>query len=97
MNKKTLKQDNTVIMSDKYISESGVQGGKAIGEHIVLGSFIIGIPLLIIGTYALLNILFDWGFPTNSAIIILVLLVFIIGLLMTIGGYSIYRTKNVKK
>lgn len=97
MNKKTTKKDNTVIMSDKYISESGVQGGKIIGEHIALGSFIIGIPLLTIGVYALLNILFGWGFPTNSAIIILVLLVFIIGLLMTIGGYSTYIIKNVKK
>jgi len=97
MNKKTTKEDNTVIMSDKYISESGVQGGKIIGEHIALGSFIIGIPLLTIGLYALLNILFGWGFPTNSAILILVLLVFIIGLLMTIGGYSIYITKNVEK
>lgn len=97
MNKKTAKEDRTVIMSDKYISESGVQGGKIIGEHLALGSFIIGIPLLTIGTYVLLNILFGWGFPTNNAIIILVLLVFIIGLLMTIGGYSIYITKNVKK
>ena len=97
MSKKTRKGDNTVIMSDKYISESGAQGGKVIGEQIVLVSFIIGIPLLTIGTYALLNILFGWGFPTNNAVIILVLLVFIIGLLMTIGGYSIYRTKNVKK
>ena len=97
MNKKTIKEDRTVIMSDKYISESGVQGGKIIGEHLALGSFIIGIPLLTIGIYALLNILFGWGFPTNNAIIILVLLVFIIGLLMTIGGYSIYITKNVKK
>ncbi len=97
MNKKTTKEDNTVIMSDKYLSESGVQGGKIIGENIALGSFIIGIPLLIIGIYALLNILFGWGFPTNNAIIILVLLVIIIGLLVTIGGYSIYRTKNVKK
>jgi len=97
MNKKTTKEDNTVIMSDKYISESGVQGGKIIGEHIALASFIIGIPLLTIGVYAIVNILFGWGFPTNSAILILVLLVFIIGLLMTIGGYSIYITKNVEK
>ena len=97
MNKKTKTKDNTVIMSDKYISESGVQGGKIIGEHIALGSLIFGIPLLTIGTYALLNILFGWGFPTNNAIIILVFLVIIIGLLMTIGGYSIYITKNVKK
>jgi len=97
MNKKTTKEDNTVIMSDKYISESGVQGGKIIGDNIALASFIIGIPLLTIGVYAIVNILFGWGFPTNSAILILVLLVFIIGLLMTIGGYSIYITKNVEK
>ena len=97
MNKKTSKEDNTVIMSDKYISESGVQGGKIVGEHLALGCFIFGIPLLIIGIYGLLNMLFGWGFPTNSAIIILVLLVFIIGLLLTIGGYNIYGTKNIKK
>ena len=94
MNKKTSKGDNTVIMSDKYISESGVQGGKAIGEHIALGSFIVGIPLLAIGAYGLISMLFGWGFPTNSAVIILVLLVIIIGLLLTIGGYSIYITKK---
>jgi hypothetical protein len=83
-------------MSDKYISESGVQGGKIIGEHLALGSLIFRIPLLIIGIYALLNMLFSWGFPMNCAIIILVLLVIIIGLLLTIGGYNIYRTKMLK-
>jgi len=96
MNKKTTKKDNTVIMSDKYISESGVQGGKIIGEHLALGSLIFGIPLLIIGLYGLINMFFGWGISTDIAIIILVLLVFIIGLLMTIGGYSIYRSKNIK-
>ena len=97
MGKKVSKKDNTVIMSDKYISESGVQGGKIIGEHIGLGSLIFGIPLLLIGVYGLLNLLLAWGFQTNSAVIILVLLVFIIGLLLTIGGYNIYREKNDKK
>ena len=96
MNKKTKKEDNAVIMSDKYLSESGVYGGKIIGEHLALGSLIFGIPLLIIGLYGLINMLFGWGIPTDIAIIILVLLVFIIGLLMTIGGYSIYRSKNIK-
>ena len=96
MNKKTTKKDNTVIMSDKYISESGVQGGKIIGEHLALGSLIFGIPMLIIGLYGLINMLLGWGSPTNSAIIILVLLVIFIGLLMTLGGYSIYRSKNIK-
>jgi len=96
MNKKTTKKDNTVIMSDKYISESGVQGGKIIGEHLALGSLIFGIPMLIIGLYGLINMLLGCGIPTNSAIIILVLLVIIIGLLMILGGYSIYRSKNIK-
>jgi len=97
MNKKTSKEDKTVIMSDKYLSESGVQGGKVIGEHIALGSFIIGIPFLIIGLIALIVILFGFGFPTHAAGIIAALLVTVIGLLLVIGGYNIYRTKHVKK
>lgn len=43
MNKNTPKEDKTVIISDKYLSESGTQGGNIIGEKIVLFSFIIGI------------------------------------------------------
>ena len=97
MNKKTSKEDNTVIMSDKYLSESGVQGGKVIGEHIVLGSFIVGIPFLIMGSYALINILFGWGFATHAAGVIGALLVTIIGLLLVIVGYNIHRTKQFKK
>ncbi len=97
MNKKTSKEDNTVIMSDKYLSESGVQGGKVIGEHIALGSFIIGIPFLIIGLIALFGMLFGFVFPTHTAGIIAVLLVTVIGLLLVIGGYNIYRTKHIKK
>ncbi len=97
MNKKTTKEDKTVIMSDKYISESGVQGGKVIADHITLGSFIIGIPLLIIGLIALIGILFDFGFPTHAAFIILATLVTVIGLLLVIGGYNINRAKHVKK
>jgi len=96
MNKKATKKDNTVIMSDKYLSESGVQGGKVIGEHIVLGSFIAGVTFLLLGLYAIFSMLLG-SFPTNTAIIILVLLVNVIGLLMIIGGYSIYLTKHVKK
>lgn len=96
MRKKKSEEDNTVIMSDKYLSESGVQGGKILEENLALFSFIIGIPLLAIGTYALLNMLFGWGFPTNNAVIIGVLLVIAIGLLMTIGGYNIYKSKQVK-
>ena len=96
MNKNVKKEDKSVIMSDKYISESGVQGGKVIGEHIVLGSFIVGIPLLLIGLYAIFSILLG-SFPTNTAIIILVILINFIGVLMIIGGYSIYLTKHTKK
>ena len=96
MNKETSKEDHTVIMSDKYISESGVQGGKVKAEHIALGSFIIGIPMLIIGLYAIISMLFNYGFPTHVAGIIAALLVTVIGLLLVIGGYNIYRTKHLK-
>lgn len=96
-NKKTSEEDRTVIMSDEYLSESGVQGGKIIGEHIVLGSLIFGISFVIIGLYALVSIVFGFGFPTNTAIIIGALLVTVIGLLLNIGGYTIYRTKHFKK
>ena len=89
------KEDKTVITSDKYISESGVQGGKAIGEHIVLGSFLVGIPIFIMGLIGIF-ILFFGRIPTNTANVILVLLLTIIGLLFVIGGYNIYRSKHIK-
>lgn len=94
MGKKASKEDHTVVMSDRYLSEAGIQGGKALGDHLALGSLIIGIPLFFIGIYGLLNMLLGWGFPTNNAIIILVLLVTIIGFLMTIGGYNIFKSKH---
>ena len=97
MSKKTLKGDKTVITSDKYLSESGVQGGKAIADHIILASFIGGIPLLIIGAISLIAIFLDLGFPSNTAVIIGALLVTIIGFLLVIGGYFNYRDKHVKK
>lgn len=97
MKKNISKEDKTVIMSDKYISESGVQGGKVIGEHIVLDSLIFGIPFLIIGLIGLF-MLFGLGFPaTNTANIILMLLLTVIGLLLIIGAYNIYITKHDKK
>jgi hypothetical protein len=83
-------------MSDEYVSESGVQGGKIIGEHLALGCFLIGIPFFIMGLFALFDMLFGFGFPTNKAVIILVLLVIVIGLLLIIGGYFIYRDKHEK-
>ena len=95
MNKNRSKEDNTIIMSDKYLSESGVQGGKIIGEHIVLGCFIIGIPFFIIRLCALFSILYGL-FSTNSAIIIGALLVTVIGLLLIISGYFIYKDKHVR-
>jgi len=94
MNKKTSEEYN--IESDKYIRDSGVQGGKIIGEKLALLAFIIGIPILTIGIYSLFNMLFGFGFPMNTATIILVLLAIVGGLLMTIGGYTIYRAKHVK-
>ncbi len=97
MKKNTSKKDNTVILSDEFLSQSGVQGGKIIAEHIVLGSLIFGIPFLIIGFYALFSMIFGLGYQTNTAIIIAALLVTVIGFLLIIGGYSIYRTNHVKK
>ena len=93
MNTKSSGDKRSVIMTDKYISESGIQGGNILGEHIALLSLIIGVPLLLIGIYGLLNMMFDWGFPVNNAVIILVFLVIIIGFLMTVGGYTIYKEK----
>jgi len=89
------KEDKTVITSDKYISESGVQGGKAIGEHIVLGSFLVGIPFFILGLIGIFILLFGL-IPINTANLILVLLLTVIGLLFIIGGYNIYRSKHIK-
>jgi len=97
MNKKTSEEDNTVIISDQYLSESGIQGGKIIGEHIVLGSLIVGIPFLIMGLIGLFMI-FGLGHPAaNTANILLMLLLTVIGLLLIIGTYNIYRKKHVKK
>jgi hypothetical protein len=85
MNKEKLEE--YTLESDKNLRESGVQGGKIMAEHLALGCFIFGVPFLIIGLWALCNMLFGFGFPTNVAIIIGALI---------IGGYSIYRTKHVK-
>jgi hypothetical protein len=72
-----------------------VQGGKIIGEHIVIGSLIGGFTLLILGLYAIFSMFLGF-FPTNTAIIILVIVVNVIGLLLIIGGYFIYINKHVK-
>ena len=100
MNKKTTKQDNTVIMSDKYLSEAGVQGGKIIAEKLLLGCLIIGIPLFSIGIFSLFYMLFVTGPPKNWPVILYVFgpqtLGIIIGLLLIISGYFIYRDKHAK-
>jgi hypothetical protein len=90
------KSEEYNIESDKNLRDSGVQGGKIIGENLALGSFIFGISFLILGLYAFCSMLFGFGFPTNTADIILALLATVIGLLLIIGGYSIYRSKHVK-
>lgn len=97
MNKKPSEGKRSVITSDKYLSESGIQGGKVLGEHISLGSFIVGIPFFIIGLIALIGMLFNLGFPTNSAIILGSVLITIIGLLLVLGGYHTYKTKHNNK
>ena len=90
MNKETPK-DNTVIMSDEYLSESGLQGGKALGDNLSLFSFVVGVPLLLLGLFGIYSIFFNSSFESNLAIIILVVLVTIIGALMTMGGYFLRK------
>jgi hypothetical protein len=92
---KDISEDYNIELN-KNIRDSDIQGGKILGEKLALGSFIIGIPFLIIGLYALCNMFFGFGFPTNTADIIAALLVTVIGLLLIIGGYSIHRAKHVK-
>jgi len=72
------------------IEESGLQGGKTLGDHLYLLSFVIGIPMLIVGVLSCVNMLFNMGMIINSATIILVIITTIIGALMTIGGYFLY-------
>lgn len=86
-----------MINSDKYLSESGLQGGKVLGNRISLVSFISGIPLFAIGFFAMFSIIFDLGFPTNSAAIISAVLVTVIGLLLILGGYSTLRRNRSGK
>ena len=79
------------VVFSKDIKEAGLQGGKVIGNKLSLLAFIIGMPMLIMGLYSLFSMLFGFGFPVNMATIILVLLANVIGLLLIIGGYVIYR------
>jgi len=79
------------IMMHKDLKEAGLQGGKTISDKLAIFSFVIGIPLLVIGLYALFNMFFGLGFDINLATIILVIIVNALGLLLIIGGYNIYR------
>jgi hypothetical protein len=80
------------IILHKDIKDSGFQGGKVIGDKLSLFSFIIGIPLFIIGIYGLINMVFGLGISFIMANVILILLVISIGLLLIIGG--IFISKN---
>ena len=84
------KIERDVIMHED-IKVSGLQGGKIIANKLALFSFIMGIPLLLIGLYGLFSMIFDLGFPMNTATLILVLVVISLGSLFTIGGYFLYK------
>jgi len=94
MDKKPYKNkiERDVKMHDD-IRVSGLQGGKVLGNKLALFSLIIGIPLLLIGLYGLLSMVFDLGFPKNTATLILVLVVLSLGSLLTIGGYFLHKEK----
>jgi hypothetical protein len=84
------KIERDIIMHDD-IRVSGLQGGKILGHKLALFSLIMGIPLLLIGLYGLISMILDLGFPNNTAILILVLVVIALGCLFTIGGYFLYK------
>jgi hypothetical protein len=79
------------IRMHEDIKVSGLQGGKIIAEKLSLFSFILGIPLLLIGLYGFFSMILDLGFPMNTATIILVMVVISLGSLFTLGGYCLYR------
>ena len=84
------KVERDIIMHDD-LRVSGLQGGKILGNKLALFSLVVGIPLLLTGLYGLLSMVFDLGFPNNSAVIILVLVVTALGALLTLGGYFLYK------
>ncbi len=79
------------IKMHEDIRVSGLQGGKVLGHHLALFSFVMGIPLLLTGLYGLFNMALGLGFPMNDATVILVLVVLSLGSLFTIGGYFLYK------
>lgn len=82
--------ERDIILHDD-IKTSGLQGGKILGDKLSLFSFVLGIPLLLLGIYSMISMLFDFGFPVNSANIILMLIVLSIGSLLIIGGYFLTK------
>ena len=79
------------IKMHEDIRVSGLQGGKILGQNLALFSFVMGLPLILIGLYGLFSMIFDLGFPMNSATLILVFVVLSLGSLFTIGGYFLYK------
>ena len=84
------KIERDIILHDD-IRVSGLQGGKILGHKLSLFSFIMGIPLLVTGVYGLCSMVFGLGFPMNTAIFILVMVVIALGSLFTLGGYLLYK------
>lgn len=84
------KMERDMMMHDD-LRVAGLQGGKIVGNKLALFSFIMGIPLLLVGLYGLFSMVFDLGFPNNSATLILVLVVLALGSLFTVGGYLLYK------
>jgi len=84
------RMERDIIMHED-IKVSGLQGGKVLGDNLALFSFIMGIPLLLIGLYGLFNMILDLGFPMNSATLIIVFIVLSLGSLFTIGGYFLCK------
>ncbi len=84
------------IIMHEDIEESGLEGGKVIAEKLALLSFVLGIPLLAVGLWALSSMILGLGFPVNNATIIMGLLVMVIGLLLVTGGFFLYRDKHLR-
>jgi len=84
------KIERDIIMHED-LKVSGLQGGKVIGNNLALFSFLIGIPFILVGLYAVFSMILDLGFPVNPATIILVLVILSIGGLSTIAGYFLWK------
>lgn len=94
MNQKSAGDKRGVMMSDKYLSESGLQGGKVLGIHLWLVCLVGGIPFFSIGVIALIGVVFEVGFPTNSAFVFASVLLTVIGALLMFSAYSLHYSKE---